>query len=221
MFKKIIVAEDIDSISQGLKTAFEKLAGTDVTFSKYCDETFLKIKRAKHDGSPFELLITDLSFKASHMDVKLTSGEQLIKQLKTDNIDIAVVVYSIEERGYNIRYLLDDLNVNGYVSKGRDSTPDLLKAIETVYNGQKYISPHLAHLKKPDGLTDLDETDLEIIKLLSDGFSQTEIGDIFKQEKKKSASFSSVEKRIMKMRTSFYAKNTTHLVSIAKDMGLV
>lgn len=221
MFKKIIVAEDIDSISHGLKALLEKLKGTEVIFTKYCDETFLKIKRALQDNVPFELLITDLSFKSSHMDVKLTSGEQLIEQLKKDGIDIAIIAYSIDERGYNIRYLLDDLDINGYVSKGRESTPDLLKAIQAVYNGEKYISPHLGHLKKPDGLTDLDSIDLEIIKLLADGFSQTEIGEIFKKESKKSSSFSSVEKRIIKMRTSLQARNTTHLVSIAKDMGLV
>jgi two-component system capsular synthesis response regulator RcsB len=211
MFKKIIVAEDIDSISHGLK----------VIFSKYCDETFLKIKRAKQDKNPFDLLITDLSFKSSHMDVKLISGEQLIKQLKTEEVEIAIIAYSIDERGYNIRYLLDDLDINGYVSKGRESTQDLLKAIQAVYNGEKYVSPHLAHLKKPDGITDLDTTDLEIIKLLAEGFSQPEIVNIFKKQSKKSSSFSSVEKRIIKMRTSLQAKNTTQLVGIAKDMGLV
>jgi len=221
MFKKIIVAEDIDSISHGLKATFEKLNATEVIFSKYCDETFLKIKRAKQDKNPFDLLITDLSFKSSHMDVKLISGEQLIKQLKTEEVEIAIIAYSIDERGYNIRYLLDDLDINGYVSKGRESTQDLLKAIQAVYNGEKYVSPHLAHLKKPDGITDLDTTDLEIIKLLAEGFSQPEIVNIFKKESKKSSSFSSVEKRIIKMRTSLQAKNTTQLVGIAKDMGLV
>lgn len=221
MFKKIIVAEDIDTISDGLKAAFEKLEGAEVVFTKYCYETYLKIKKALQDDAPFDLLVTDLSFKSSHMDVKLTSGEEVISQLRADGIDIAIIAYSIDERGYNIRHLLHELNVNGYVSKGRESAPDLLRAIHAVYQGEQYVSAHLAHLKKPDGLTDLDATDLEIIKLLAEGYSQPEIRDIFKQNSKKSSSFSSVEKRIIKMRTSLQAKNTTHLVSIAKDMGLV
>lgn len=221
MFKKIIVAEDIDSISHGLKALLEKLEGTSVTYTKYCDETFLKIKRAQQDKEPFELLITDLSFKRSHMDVTLKSGEELIEQLRKDNFDIAIVVYSIDERGYNIRHLLDDMDIDGYVSKGRESTPDLLKAIKTVYNGEKYLSTHLIHLKKPASLTEIDAFDLEIIKLLADGLTQNEIVEDFKRKGKKASSISSVEKRIIKIKSSLKARNTTHLVSIAKDIGLV
>lgn len=221
MFKKIIVAEDIDSISHGLKVLLDKLENTEVSYTKYCDETFLKIKRAQQDKVPFELLITDLSFKSSHMDVKLTSGEQLIEQLKKKHYDIAIIVYSIDERGYNIRYLLDDLDIEGYVSKGRDSTPELLKAITAVYNGGKYISPHLAHLKKPALITEIDQLDLEIIKLLAQGLIQSEIVEDFKTRGKKASSISSIEKRIIKMKASLKARNTTHLVSIAKDMGLI
>lgn len=221
MFKKIIIAEDIDSISHGLKALFDNLKETEVTYTKYCDETFLKIKKAQQDKKPFELLITDLSFKSSHMDVKLTSGERLIEQLKKEDCDIAIIAYSIDERGYTIRYLLDDLDIDGYVSKGRSSTPELLKAIETIYSGNKYISPHLAHLKKPAGLADIDQLDLEIIKLLALGLSQSEIVEDFKSKGKKASSISSIEKRIIKMKSLLKARNPAHLVSIAKDMGLV
>ena len=221
MFKKIIVAEDIDSISHGLKALLEKLEDTEVTYTKYCDETFLKIKKAQQDKAPFELLITDLSFKRSHMDVKLTSGEQLIEQLKKEHCELAIIVYSIDERGYNIRYLLDDMDIEGYVSKGRESTAELLKAIKAVYNGEKYVSPHLAHLKKPALITEIDQLDLEIIKLLAQGLIQSEIVEDFKTKGKKVSSISSIEKRIIKMKASLKARNTTHLVSIAKDMGLI
>ncbi|MEZ0006870.1 two-component system capsular synthesis response regulator RcsB [Flavobacterium sp. 28YEA47A] len=221
MFKKIIVAEDIDSISQGLKTLLEKLDGVEVVYTKYCDETFLKIKKAQNDNEPFELLITDLSFKSSHMDVNLTSGEQLIGQLKKENFDIVIIVYSIDERGYSIRYLLDDVGIDGYVSKGRESTRDLLKAIKATYDGEQYISPHLIHLKKPSSVTDIDQFDLEIIQLLAKGLNQIEIVEDFKRKGKKASSISSIEKRIIKMKASLKAKNTTHLISLAKDMGLL
>ncbi|OJX49655.1 MAG: response regulator [Flavobacterium sp. 38-13] len=221
MFKKIIVAEDIDSISQGLKVLLEKLEGVEVVYTKYCDETYLKIKKAENDNEPFELLITDLSSKSSHMDVNLTSGEQLIGQLKKENFDIAIIVYSIDERGYSIRHLLDDIGVDGYVSKGRESTRDLLKAIKAAYAGEQYISPHLIHLKKPSSVTDIDQFDLEIIQLLAKGLNQIEIVEDFKRKGKKASSISSIEKRIIKMKASLKAKNTTHLISLAKDMGLL
>lgn len=221
MFKKIIVAEDIDSISMGLQSLLQQLSNTDIVYTKYCDEAFLKIKKAGIDNNPFELLITDLSFKDGHRAEKLTSGESLIEAVKNEQPDIKVIAYSIEERGYRIRHLLDDLDVNGYVCKGRDSAAELLTAITTIYDNKKYISAQLAHLKKPAAVAEMDLIDLEIIRLLADGLIQNEIVEDFRIRGKKVASISSIEKRIVKIKTSLRARNTTHLVSIAKDMGLI
>lgn len=221
MFKKIIVAEDIDSISLGLKLLLQNIEGAEIAYTKYCDEAFLKIKKAGIDAAPFELLITDLSFKDSHRNENLTSGESLIEAVKKEQPDIKTIAYSIDERGYKIRHLIDDLDVDAYVSKGRESSTELLKAIREIYAGKKYISAHLAHLKKHEVITEMDLIDLEIIKMLSDGLIQNEIVENFKNSGKKASSISSIEKRIIKMKTSLMARNTTHLVSIAKDMGLI
>jgi len=221
MFKKIIVAEDIDSISLGMQLLFKNNNITDVTYTKYCDDAFLKIKKAAIDGQPFDLLITDLSFKESHRDEKLSSGESLIEAVKREQPHVKVIAYSIEERGYTIRHIMDDLNAEGYVSKGRDSTHELIKAMREIYEGKKYISAHLAHLKKPVLVEEMDDLDVEIIMLLGEGHLQNEIVESFKNAGKKLASISSIEKRIIKMKTSLKARNTTHLISIAKDMGII
>lgn len=220
MFKKILVAEDIDAIGIGLKTLLDSL-NIETVYAKYCDETFLKLKKAHLDSDPFDLLITDLSFTGGNRNNILASGEDLIKAIREQDWPLKIIAYSIEERGYKIRYLLDECNIHGYVLKSRDSTAQLQKAITEVYKGNNYLSPQLSHLRKPDMLLEMDALDLEIIKLLADGLSQSEIVEAFKSERKKASSISSVEKRIIKMRTSLQAKNTTHLISIAKDMGLV
>lgn len=221
MFKKILVVEDIDSISLGVETSLKKIDSAEVIFSKYCDEAFLKIRKANLDKQPFDLLITDLSFKESHRNEKLLSGENLIEAVRKEQPGLNIIVYSIEERGYQVRHLLDDLDVNGYVSKGRESTGELLKAIKEVYSGKKYVSTHLAHLKKPVIVEEMDDLDLEIIALLGEGFMQNEIVEKFKNSGKKLASISSIEKRITKMKSSLKARNTAHMVSIAKDLGII
>lgn len=221
MFKKIIVAEDIDSISMGLQLLLQSIDGANTTYTKYCDDAYLKIKKAELDNEPFELLITDLSFKSTYRDETLTSGEDLIEVVKNELPDIKIIVYSIDERGYKIRHLMDDMDVDGYVSKGRDSANELLLAVKDVYYGKKYISKHLAHLKKPALITEIDELDLEIIKLLADGLIQNEIAESLKNSGRKLSSVSSIEKRIIKIKTTLRARNTTHIVSIAKDMGLI
>lgn len=221
MFKKIIIAEDIDSISIGLKSLLNDIKAHEIIFCKYCDETLLKIRKAELDNDPFDLLITDLSFKNNYRDEKITSGEELITSIIDLNLSIKIIVYSIDEKGFKIRHLMDDLEVDAYVSKGRDSANELLNAINEVSKGEKYISPHLTHLRKPAEITEIDELDIDILKLLSTGMSQPEVVKSLKNLGKRFVSLSSVEKRITKMKASLQATNTTHLVSIAKDIGLV
>ncbi|MXN91935.1 response regulator [Flavobacterium sp. Sd200] len=221
MFKKIIVAEDIDSISLGLKSLLQNIQDANISYTKYCDEAFLKIKKAGLDSIPYELLITDLSFKDGNREEKITSGEELIEAVKKEQPNIKIIAYSIEERGYKIRHLMDDLGIDAYVCKGRESSAELLRALKEIYADRKYISTNLAHLRKPETISEMDMVDLEIIKMLSDGLIQTEIVENFKNKGQKASSISSIEKRIIKMKTSLMARNTTHLVSIAKDMGLI
>jgi hypothetical protein len=43
---------------------------SDIYHAKYCD-ALVKIKKAIHDNAPYDLLISDLSFKADHRENKL------------------------------------------------------------------------------------------------------------------------------------------------------
>ncbi|MES2486267.1 MAG: response regulator, partial [Bacteroidota bacterium] len=115
MFKKILVAEDIDSIGMGLKILLESMNVQTINYAKYCDEAFLKLKKAYLDNDPFELIITDLSFSSGNRDNILASGGDLINAIKEQNWPVKIIAYSIEERGYKIRHLLNECNIDGYV----------------------------------------------------------------------------------------------------------
>lgn len=81
MFKKVIVSDDLVSINLGMLTILDTLKVKQVISVQYCDDAYLRIKRAAHDKEPFELLITDLSFKKDHRAQKFQSGEALIEAL--------------------------------------------------------------------------------------------------------------------------------------------
>lgn len=55
MFKKILIVEDIDSIQNSVISLLKELTDAEVQHSKYCDEAYLKIKKAKLDQAPFDL----------------------------------------------------------------------------------------------------------------------------------------------------------------------
>lgn len=222
MFKKILIAEDIDSIGLGLITVLEKLHHAEIVHAKYCDDAILKIKKANLDKQPFDLLITDLSFEADHRQTTLPNGEDLIKAVKEHQSDLKIIAYSIEERTYKIKYLLEDLDIDAFVWKGRESSGEVIRAINTIFKtDEKYLSPRFSHILHPTTLLEIEEYDIQLIKSLSEGLTVAEIGEHFKTEGKSAKSSSSIEKRINKLKIYFKAKNTIHLISIAKDLGLV
>lgn len=222
MFKKILIAEDIDSIQNSVVSQFSELTNAEIHLAKYCDEAYLKIKKAILDEEPFDLLITDLSFKQDHRDVILNSGEDLIKAVRETLPNIKIIVYSIEDKSYKIKYLFEECAINGYVSKGRNGTAELEKALVSLaQNNENYIDSKLEHIIKTSKIIEIEEYDLKLIKYLSQGLSQAEIVEKFKKNTNTPSSNSTIEKRISKLKIYFKAKNTIHLISNAKDLGLI
>lgn len=226
MFSKIIIAEDIDGLNFAVVKALKELniREEQIDYSKYCDDAFLKMRKAVQDEVPYDLLITDLSFVEDFRqnELKLQSGEDLIKAVRALQPDIKIVVFSIEDKPYRIKSLFVEYGINAFVLKGRNSIPELKKAIETVYTSEeKYISPNIAHVFQDRTVSEINDYDLEVIKYLSLGLTQDEIEKKFKKLKISPSSKSAIEKRLNKLKISFKANNNVHLIAIAKDLGLI
>ena len=50
MFNKVLVAEDLDSISITVGKALDELSISETHHSKYCDDALLKVKKAHKDN---------------------------------------------------------------------------------------------------------------------------------------------------------------------------
>ncbi|WP_299252905.1 response regulator [uncultured Lacinutrix sp.] len=221
MFKKVLVADDLLSINQGVVSVLDTLKITDVQEVQYCDDAYLKVKKAAQDNEPIELLITDLSYKKDHRNETYTSGEELVKVLKKEHPELKVIVYSVEDRLQRVRTLMNKHNCNAYVCKGRRGLIELNTAINTVYNNDTYLSPQVAAATSPKTNIEIDDFDIILLKQLSLGLSQEGISQHLQKKNLSPYSLSSIEKKINKLKTQFGANNTIHLVSIAKDLGLI
>jgi len=221
MFRKILITEDIDSISLSITAMLEKNFDAEIINAKYCDEGYLLIKKAAQDEKPFDLVITDLSFKDDHRDTTISSGEDFIKKIREEFFDLKIIVYSIEDRPFLIKSLFNNSYINAYVAKGRDSISELTDAIRNVYYGNIYLSPEFADVLKDQSVFEVDKYDVEVLKLLSEGFTQEDISVVFKQKNYPSPSTSTIEKKINKLKFMFKANNSIHLVAITKDMRLI
>lgn len=222
MFTKVLIADDIDFNDVGAAQILNDLEVKEVQYAKYCDEALLKIKRAHLDRAPFQLLICDLSFKTDHQVNKLNSGEELIQAVKQLFPDIKIIVFSIEDRSHKIKLLFDELAIDGYVLKGRNTIYDLKIAVQKAYkNESDNLSPELLYILQDKSTSEINPYDILLIEKLSVGISQENMELEFKKEGITPNSKSSIEKHINKLKIYFKANNTTHLVAIAKDLGII
>ena len=221
MYEKVLVAEDIDSISMGVDMILKKLRIKEIQHTSYCDDAYLKAKKAQQDGSPYQLLISDLSFKPDYREAKLSSGQELIAALKKEQPNLKVIVYSIEDHPQVIKSLWKSGLINGFVAKDRKGLEELKAAITNSYNNDAYISSQLAMLINQKNVMSLGDFEIQLMTSLANGQTQDEIERHFKANGISPSSKSSIEKRIKELKEDFQANTTAHLVSILKDLRLI
>ncbi len=222
MFSKVLVADDIDLNNIATEKALNELNIPLTEYVKYCDDVILRLKKAQMENNPFQLLITDLSFKADHREANITSGEQLIVEVRKAFPAIKIIAFSIDDRPHKIKRLINDQDIDAYVVKHRNTANELKKAIEVVWIGkEKYVSPSILQALQDKTTSEIDDYDIQLLTQLSIGVPQENMEAKFKELNVTPNSKSTIEKRIAKLKDYFQANNTIHLVSIAKDMGIV
>lgn len=223
MFKKVLIVDDHVTANSGVLEVLEQLSieNKNVIKSQYCDDALLKIKRAVLDNEPFDLLITDLHFKKDHRQEELTSGDDLIKAIRTNNSKLPIIVFSGINLLQRVRLLFNDYNINGYVCKGRHASRELAQAIKAVYKEEQFLSLEVKNALSPKNDLEITDFDIELAKQLSFGKLQNQISNYFKANNITPSSVSSIEKRLNKLRIQFKADNATHLVAKMKDLGLI
>lgn len=221
MFRKVLIAEDLDSINKAVTDVLEDLKVTEINHAYYCDEAMLKVKRSAHDGEPFDLLICDLSFKTDHRTQKLNSGEELVAALRPEFPELKIIINSIEDHPQTVRNLFNNSKIDAYVCKDRHGMKYLKAAIEAVAAGKNYVSPQIEETMKQEKPAKLSEHEMLLLTHIANGLTQDDIMQKFKEEGRKPRSRSSIEKHLRELREEFNAQTTPHLISILKDLRLL
>lgn len=171
---KILIADDHDLIRQGLKSILN------------FEEDFIVAGEASN-GEEAILLITQYKPDILLMDINmpLMSGIEVLKKIKSMGLDVKVLLLTVES---DKKTILDaiEIGADGYILKG-SSTQELVDGIRRVYNDENYIDKSLVSMlfKKVatknvenDVIKLLNRRDLEILSLISKGYSNKEIGDL-------------------------------------------
>ena len=213
MFKKILIAEDFQDTNKGIVEALKtRLNIQNIQEELYCDRAFSRFKVAYSGQDPYDLLITDLFFKESHIARKLRSGQELITAVRGMDSNLKVIVNSMRDDPVEIKALFGDQKINGYVCKGRNGLLEMVHAIENVYQNKTYVSPQI-NLTRANNVFELDEFDLMILKNLSEGLTKKEIAQKLKRQNISPNSESTIDKKVSRLFDEFGAKNTHHLIA--------
>lgn len=221
MFHKVLIAEDQDFVNVGIKEVLQKLEIETIYHTQYCDEAYLKIKRAALDNDPFDLLICDLNFKPDHRNEKLESGEALAKLIRSELPGLKIIINTVEDHPNIIKRIWDAGITDAYVIKDRNGLENLKSAIINLSNNERYLSPSVGAALSQNNIVELSNYELELLKYISQGYSQEDIHQIFKNEQVSPNSKSSIEKKLKELRELFEAKTNPHLITIIKDLQII
>jgi len=170
---RILIADDHAVIRKGLKhILIEEYPDAFIDEVENAEDVFKKVLKNKWD-----IVISDISMPGR-------SGLDVLHDIKQNYPDLPVLILSIHpEEQYAIRVL--KAGAAGYLSK-QAATDDLVKAVQRVLQGRKYISPAIAE-KMADELDSnfdkplhelLSDREFHVFKLIAEGKGVSEIAEI-------------------------------------------
>ena len=170
---KVLIADDHAIVRKGLIQMVKSLPNVDLIDE--AEDGFQVIEKC--NNTKYDLIILDLSMPNKN-------GLDTLKDLKQLSESPRVLVLSVyAEEQYAIRSF--NSGAAGYITKNTAPT-ELLKAIETVLQGKKYISPALAErlislksIEKPLH-ENLSDREFQIMIMSAEGYTISQIAEELK-----------------------------------------
>ena len=170
---KIMIVDDHSMVREGLKNLLE------------LEENIEVIEQAENGIDCLEKL-EKVSPDVLLLDINMPSmdGLEVLSNLKKKNSEVKVLLLTAHnESEYLVKAV--ELGIHGYVLKDAPSSV-LVEAINSIYQGETFIQPSLASIlndkikeKEQDQakIDSLTKRELEVLKLLSVGMYNKEIGE--------------------------------------------
>jgi two-component system, NarL family, invasion response regulator UvrY len=166
---KILLVDDHVIVRSGLRNLLTSVADTQISEAATGRDALLRLRQDRPD-----LVLLDLNLPG-------IGGLELLRRMLLEDKAVRILVLSMHaEPLYAARAM--ELGARGYLSKNA-SAEELLTAVRRVADGARYIENEIAQelalqkLAPVHDLQDLTARDLEIMRLLAEGMSLTEIAD--------------------------------------------
>jgi len=201
---KILIVDDHELFRDGLSLTLSALTtGQSQPTVLHADSADAAISM-QQQHSLFDLVLLDLGLPDTH-------GLKVLKQFQTVMPECPVVIISATEKHDDIMRALD-AGASGFIPKATLSNV-LLSALQLVLSGGRYLPPQLLSIApRSQHLTDRQ---MEVLQHLSNGMTNKMIA------RELNLSESTVKAHIRKVFSVLQAKNRSHAISIATEMGIL
>ncbi|MFY9242197.1 MAG: response regulator transcription factor [Polaribacter sp.] len=175
---RILIADDHPLIAEGIKNTFENNSDFEVVAF---------VENGQEAINFIENNLVDVALLDINMPIM--DGIDCAKQILKNHKKVKVAMLSMHQEASIIKSLIE-IGVKGYMLKTIPSD-ELLYAIKNIYNGKEYFNadvtkalisddkPNSFHQysKKSPLLEELTTRELEIIKYISQGLTNTQVGE--------------------------------------------
>jgi DNA-binding NarL/FixJ family response regulator len=212
--RRILIAEDHAIVRDGLKALLSAQPDFEVVAEAGNGREAVKMAGRTHP----DLILIDLSMPKMN-------GLEAIRELKRQDPSVRIIVMTAHAAEEYVFAALE-AGVEGYFLKD-GAQDELLLAISVVLAGKRYICPGVSEqviegylqgkpkLKKKSAWDSLTAREIEIVKLVAEGYKNREIAaELF-------ISIKTVEKHRSNLMAKLNLKGTAELAKLAIEKGLI
>ena len=219
---RILIADDHQLVIQGILCSLKEVGDFDVVTTTTCDEAFQLIK-THQNNNPFQLLFTDLSFDNSTKDTNLDGGEELIKAIRNNEIDIKIAVITGHTETNRVYNVVSNLNPNAYLLKSKCDAIEIGFAVQKMLANDYYYTHeiHQKIMKRNIVQIQMDDVAVQILKELPNHPKISNLEGVITKSDGSVIKLRSIETKLGILRTDLNANNNTDLILKAKELGII
>ncbi len=210
----ILIIDDHHTIIEGYKNVLSKIKEYKLRILKAnsCDQAIKAI-----NNNTFDVVFIDIQLPASE-DGTITSGEDLALLIKKEFSETKIIISTMFDSPHRLQNILKTIPHNGILIKSDSTAKIILKAFETILQGNSFYSKTVQKLINKIIVNDelLDEYNKKIIYYLSQGVKTKNLTQYIP------LSLSALEKRKNHIKQLFNVNgDDEQLLSEAKKRGFI
>jgi two-component system invasion response regulator UvrY len=203
---RILLVDDHEIVRSGLRNLLTSMMDVRISEAATGRDALLRLRQDRPD-----IVLLDLNLPG-------IGGLELLRRMLLEDTDARIVVLSMHNEPLYVARAME-LGARGYLSKNA-SAEELMTAVRRTAEGARYIENEIAQelalraIAPENGLRELTERDLEIMRLLAEGLGLAEIADAL------GSSYKTIANTCSQIKAKLGVTRTNDLIRLAMTLGV-